>query len=161
MQTNLKTQEPSLESYPAETQHRDLPYRGFAHLWREKIAPRYRWYCLVNTWHILRAAIYSCYGHIRLQSPKEFPTAGVGRAFESVQGQSCQSNTRTIARAFYIEMLSATLEWSDIVDLRIFLMGFDAGEQWTLHTKGNGTRNTHVIVVMALPRRAEIWHGSR
>jgi hypothetical protein len=92
VQTKLKTQEPSLASFPDE-----------------------------------------------LQSPTEFPSAGVGRAFESVQGQSCQPNTRTIARAFYTEMLSATLEWSDIVDLRIFLMGFDAGEQWTLHTKGNGT----------------------
>lgn len=135
---SIKTQEPSLVSSLSETQHRGRQYMGLAHWWRERIAPRSRWCRLVNTWRILRASIRSCRGHIQLQSPTEFPSAGVGPAFESVRGQSCQPNTRTIARAFYIEMLSATLEWSDIVDLRIFLMGFDAGEQWTLHTKGNG-----------------------
>jgi hypothetical protein len=139
MQANLRTQEPSLVSDLTETPHRDLPRKGFAHLWRETIAPRYRWYCLVNTWRILRAAIYSCCGHIQLQSPKEASTAGVGPAFEKAPTQSGQKNTRTLARAFYIEMLLAKWEWLDIVDLRIFLMGFDAGEQWILHTKGTGT----------------------
>ena len=30
-------------------------------------------------------------------------------------------------------MLLAKYSWADTVDLRIFLMGFDAGEQWQLH----------------------------
>jgi len=35
-------------------------------------------------------------------------------------------------------MLLATRQfsWADTVDLRIFLAGFDAGEQWTRHTTG-------------------------
>jgi hypothetical protein len=41
---------------------------------------------------------------------------------------------RTVARELYIEALWAIYPWADIPDLHIFLMGFDAGEQWTRHT---------------------------
>jgi hypothetical protein len=51
-------------------------------------------------------------------------------------------NTRTTARVLYTTMLRAKYHWADIPDLHIFLMGFDAGEQWTLHTQGIET-DTH------------------
>jgi hypothetical protein len=38
-----------------------------------------------------------------------------------------------IARSYYTEMLLAKYPWLDTFDLRMFLMGFDAGEQWILH----------------------------
>jgi hypothetical protein len=45
-------------------------------------------------------------------------------------------NARTIARDEYTQALSAIYPWTDIADLRIFLMGFEAGEQWSLHHRG-------------------------
>ena len=41
-----------------------------------------------------------------------------------------QANTRTLARAEGIKRLQATRPWADIEDLRIFLEGFDAGEEY-------------------------------
>jgi hypothetical protein len=88
---------------------------------------------------IYRGAFRSFRGHIRSQSSKGTPTAFVGLEVSRLPDGSYQPNIRTIARSFYIEMLLATRqwEWADTVDLRTFLAGFDAGEQWTLHTVGN------------------------
>lgn len=134
----IKIQEPSLVVSPDETQRHDLPYKGLSPSWLERIAPHYRWFCLANSWRILRAAIDSFRGHIRLQSPKQLSSVGLGPAFESSPLQSGRTNTRSVARAFYTKMLLAKWGWADTVDLRIFLMGFDAGEQWTRYTEGNG-----------------------
>jgi hypothetical protein len=41
-----------------------------------------------------------------------------------------QANARTLARAEGIKKLQAIHQWVDIADLRIFLMGFDAGEEY-------------------------------
>jgi hypothetical protein len=49
---------------------------------------------------------------------------------------------RTHARAEYTKALLAIHPWADTVDLEIFLMGFDAGEQWSRHTMGM-ERNKH------------------
>jgi hypothetical protein len=49
-------------------------------------------------------------------------------------------NTGTLALAACIESLSATYPWADIVDLRILLIGFDAGERWILDTMGSEAR---------------------
>ena len=142
MQATVKTQESSSVSCLPETPHCGHPYTRFVGSLLGRIALRFRWYCLVGTWHIWRAAARSCCGHIRLQSPTDMLGAAVGPALEQDRAGCYQRNTRTIARAFYTEMLVATYNWVDIVDLRIFLMGFDAGEQWTLHTMGNETQTS-------------------
>jgi hypothetical protein len=59
-----------------------------------------------------------------------------GSAMVRCSAGGFQPNTRTHARAEYIAALLAIHPWADIVDQRIFLMGFDAGEQWTLYTMG-------------------------
>jgi hypothetical protein len=90
---------------------------------------------LLNTWYIWRDAFGSFLGHIRTQSPKEMPHQIVGVLLEwSPTGY--KENTRTLARTESIRRLSAKYPWVDIVDHRLFLMGFDAGEQWTRHTLG-------------------------
>ncbi len=102
-------------------------------------------YLLRDTWHIWVSSVRSFRGHISLQSPREPYGQSVGRVFVRGEDQSLRRNTRTLARAFYIEMLSANLPWVDMTDLRIFLMGFDAGEEWSHHTGNeNQTANSKV-----------------
>jgi len=81
------------------------------------------------------AAFRSFRAHIRTQSAKGGIGVYMGLALVETPSGSFEPNPRTIARSLYIEMLQAThAKWADSVDLRIFLMGFDAGEQWALHT---------------------------
>lgn len=106
-----------------------------------RLPVRLVWSYALGIWCIWRAAIRSCYGRIRIQSPTELLDSGAGSAFRRDPTGCLRPNTRTLARSCYIEMLSATYGWVDIVDLRIFLMGFDAGEQWTRHTMGSEPKN--------------------
>lgn len=131
----LKTQAAGISSYPPETLRRDRRYRVWHRLLLARLPIHSLWFRLVGIWHIWRAATRSCRGRIELQSPTERLDVGVGSAFVRDQAGDYQVNTRTLARAACIENLSATYPWADIVDFRIFLMGFDAGEQWTLGTK--------------------------
>lgn len=77
-------------------------------------------------------------GHICIQPPTEL-WAGVslGQEFLCRSDKCPQLNPRTIARAEYRQMLRAIYPWVDSVDLRLFLMGFDAGEEWTNHSNGS------------------------
>lgn len=84
---------------------------------------------LVDKWCIWRDAFRSFRGHIRTQSAKGRATVTFGPWFENHQGHP-RRNLRTVARRIYTERLRAILPWADSQDLRIFLMGFDAGEKW-------------------------------
>jgi hypothetical protein len=131
----IKTEAPSLSSSQPSTAHRDPRRIGLLGWLLTVSRLRLAWFYLVGIWRIYSAAIRSCRARIRLQSPIEIFRVGTGPAFAVGPDQSLQPNIRTLARACYIEMLSATLDWADIVDFRTFLMGFDAGEQWTHHTQ--------------------------
>jgi hypothetical protein len=49
---------------------------------------------------------------------------------------------RDIARIEGIERLLAMHPWSDTVDLRMYLIGFDAGERWASHNPGSESKTT-------------------
>ena len=100
------------------------------------------WYLLRDALHILVSSFRSFRGHISLQSPREAYGPSLGKAFVRGEDQSLQRNPRTLARSFYIEMLWASMPWIDMVDLRIFLMGFDAGEEWSHHTCSGKAANS-------------------
>ena len=55
-------------------------------------------------------------------------------------GHQYQTNIRTVARKHYTELLLATRPWADGEDLQIFLMGFDAGEQFASCSNGSRAR---------------------
>lgn len=76
------------------------------------------------------AAFRSFRGHIRIQSATVGGRVDLGCAVQLEDG-CYQANTRTLARAAGIEKLQAIHRWVDIVDLRIFLMGFEAGEEYS------------------------------
>jgi hypothetical protein len=107
-----------------------LAWRGVSRM-RSRLLSRLR-----RTMHIWRGSLGSFFGHIRSQSSTELGNVYLGQEFLCSLDGSFELNPRTIARSEYIRLLSATQGWSDTVDLRIFLMGFDAGEEWTRHNAG-------------------------
>jgi hypothetical protein len=72
-------------------------------------------------------------GHICTQLAKDQVSVNLGPALERKSG-SYLPNRRTGARREGIENLRAIHPWADLLSLEIFLMGFDAGERWGLHT---------------------------
>jgi hypothetical protein len=74
-------------------------------------------------------------GHIRIQSSTSGGRIDLGPSVQSRDGRY-RANMRTLARAEGIEKLRAIHPWVDIADLRIFLMGFESGEEYS---------NTHCL----------------
>ena len=101
---------------------------------------RSRWMTTMCIW---RGAYRSFLGHIRILSPTELLVPHCGSAAVASPAQGWQPNIRTIARMEYTKKLLHRLPWLDTVDLRIFLMGFDAGEQF-LCGKADNESKTHV-----------------
>lgn len=73
-------------------------------------------------------AFRSLCGHIRTQLPIGPQVLYLGQSI--LQEGILRPTSGALARREYIQILRATFPWVDIVDQRIFLMGFDAGEQW-------------------------------
>ena len=89
-------------------------------------------------WRICSASFRSFRGHIRTQFSRHTPILSLGSALAlEVSTGRYLPKGRTLARSFYREGLSAIYPWIDTTDLRIFLIGFDAGEQWTLSCKSD------------------------
>ena len=92
------------------------------------------------------AALRSFRGHIRIQSAKGGARVDLGPSVQ-FHGGRYQANLRTLARAEGIEKLRAIHQWVDIADLRIFLMGFEAGEEYSntdrLRRDSSDARNIH------------------
>jgi hypothetical protein len=76
------------------------------------------------------AAFRSFRGHIQFQFATSAVRVDLGPSVQFRNGYY-RANARTLARAEGIEKLQATHRWVDIVDLQIFLMGFDAGEGYS------------------------------
>ena len=85
---------------------------------------------LMAHWRIGCASFRSFRGHIALQSAKREGWLDVGPACQTLDGH-LQPNKRTLARAEGIENFRSNYGWADNVDLRVFLMGFDAGERYS------------------------------
>lgn len=139
---------PTRPAISAPTSYPSAPSRrghGKAYLWWRQLKRLQRLLRLrlLCSWYIWRNAHNSCRGHIRKQSPRELPFVDYGPCLESDDSGWYQPNKRTNARKRYTQMLSAIHPWLDMVDRQMFLMGFDAGEQWSLCTMGNGLCKRH------------------
>lgn len=75
------------------------------------------------------AVLHSFRAHIRIQCAKKGERVHVGPAYRCQDGHLCPDE-RTEARAEGIETMLATHPWADSADLKVFLMGFDAGEKF-------------------------------
>lgn len=99
---------------------------------------------LWRTTNILRDSWGSFRGHISVQSATKRTIVYFGPLFEILpHTESPVLNTRTIARCEYTKALSEMHSWADAVDHQIFLMGFEAGEQWSLHYHMDMARSKH------------------
>ena len=79
--------------------------------------------------YILFSSFRCFLGHIHTQLAKERVSVSLGPAMQ-LHCQSYRPNRRTLARRQGIEKLQAIHPWADFQTLEIYLMGFDAGEQW-------------------------------
>ena len=108
-------------------------------VWR-RAGTRYSLYLLrlslLNRWCIARDAFRSFRGHIQIQFATGRAGVDLGPLWERDSRGVSRQCIRTDARRLYIEKLSAIHPWVDGQDLRIFLMGFDAGEQYLDHSHG-------------------------
>lgn len=86
-------------------------------------------------WSISCRTLVSAYGHWRTRIASKSQTVAFGPAFRRLPDGSLQPEERTIARSSCIDNLLATHPWADVVDVQIFLAGFDAGEQWCLRNR--------------------------
>ncbi len=83
----------------------------------------------LNKTHIVFASLRSCLGHICTQ-PSTDTLLGIGPAMEYRVDQGWVASLRTEHRKNHIERLMALHPWLDRVDLRLFLAGFEAGEEF-------------------------------
>ena len=80
--------------------------------------------------YLVFSSLGSLLGRLRTQLVKNHPRVSFGPAFEAGHPHLLRRNKRTLARKSGVAERLATLTWVDLQDLEIFLMGFDAGEQW-------------------------------
>jgi len=120
---------------PPQIQPHGRPQHRAVEAWRAARHLRFRAKArLYKTMNILCDTFRSLFGHIRLQSARGW-IVSYGPAFQQDQSGCLLTNTRTVARAEYTEKLAATHRWVDSVDLKMFLAGFDAGEQWAQRSR--------------------------
>ena len=91
-------------------------------------------------WCVWQSSYMSFLGHMKNHNAKDFPSVCFGPALERLPDGSLRPVVRTQARTIGIDTLRATYPWVDTVDSRMFLMGFDAGEQWSRSSQGNAER---------------------
>src|SRR5271170_3406845 len=77
-------------------------------------------------WNRASASALSARGHWKTKQR----TVDFGPALQTFPDGSYKAESSTQARIRSIDSLLATRPWADIVDMQIFLDGFDAGEQW-------------------------------
>jgi hypothetical protein len=84
---------------------------------------------VLNKTHIVWRALRSCFVHIRTQ-PSTDILLGIGPALIHRPGRGWAENPRSECCKNHIEKLKALHPGLDRVDLRLFLAGFEAGEEF-------------------------------
>lgn len=92
---------------------------------------------LLCRWYV---AFRSFRAHIRIQFATKGKWIDLGEACQLRDGRY-QPNERTYACAEGIRTLLATHPWVDSVDVRLFLMGFYAGERYSTHLQDRDPNN--------------------
>lgn len=69
--------------------------------------------------------------HNRIQNAKDPELGNFGPLVRFDDRGNLELNRRTVARRLYTEKLLSLYPLLDSVDLKIFLMGFEAGEEWS------------------------------
>lgn len=104
-------------------------------LWRVSRRLRKRCQAVCCIW---KSAFRSFLGHIRIQSTTAIPYTSFGPVYRETPDGCLVPDTRTQCRSSSTSILETTFPWLDQVDRKLFLMGFDAGEQWGRHNSDTG-----------------------
>ena len=86
---------------------------------------------LLDKWYIVYMAFRSLHGRIWLQFAKGLQGVNLGPRYHLKN-----LNVETASRRLYTKRLLEILPWVDFQDLRIFLMGFEAGEEFACCNAG-------------------------
>jgi len=97
-------------------------------------------YYLVPRLRRIGVAFRSAFAHIRIQSGMNPATAPIPGQLEYRDGCLWMSEAQCACDAG-IKTLQAKYPWVDIVDLRIFLEGFEAGERFGISRQSQNPRN--------------------
>lgn len=104
-------------------------------LWRVGRRLRKRCQAVCCIW---KSAFRSFLGHIRTQSTTVIPYTDFGPVLRRTPDGCLAPEKRTQVRSRCTSTLEATYPWLDQVDRKLFLMGFDAGEQWGRDSSDTG-----------------------
>jgi len=105
-----------------------------------------RWIAYGYKWS---TAFHIAYGHIEFARAKDYSPCRIGPAFRVLPDQSLIPHERTDARSQGIQTLKARFGVGVCgLDLEIFLMGFDAGEEFVLRTHSEN----YIETFMTSPR---------
>lgn len=115
-------------------------YRSFSVRTRMRVALRLHLLRWRRTQRIWVSTLRSSREHIRLQYAREPELGDLGPAVQVDGHGNLVENTRIAPRILYTEKWLSVCPWTDSVDLEIFLMGFDAAEQWY---GSSGTRSDY------------------
>ncbi len=112
----------------------DPARRTLSVAWR---VAKYRAHRRVLRWAALAYKSYTAcriaYGYIRFARTGVLDHCRIGPAFRVLPDQSLVTHERTEARTSGIQTLRAKVgDWASPLDLQIFLMGFEAGEEFVL-----------------------------
>jgi hypothetical protein len=125
---------------PLWCQKRGPLLRTLPHAWRVakyRVRRRVlRWLLLAYKWC---TAYRTAYGHIEFQRARDYGPTRIGPAFRVLHDQSLVPHERTEARTAGIQTLKARLgDWLPQLDLQIFLIGFEEGEDFVLRMGSTG-----------------------
>ena len=86
----------------------------------------------LRLWRISSTCVWNAHQRWRIRI--SIDTVDFGPALRRLPDGLLQPDKRTLMRSECIGNLLATRPWADIVDVQMFLAGFDAGEQWCRRT---------------------------
>jgi hypothetical protein len=88
-------------------------------------------------WYRLRSVVCNVRGHIQTLRAIEHQSVDLGPAVVRLPDGRLQPCSRTVAHSYGIRSLETKYPWVDLVDVQVFLMGFDAGARWVSDSAGN------------------------
>ena len=91
-------------------------------------------------WYALRLASRSLVGHTKTLLDKKRWAVDFGPLFERLPCGCLVPDERTDARSIGIQEIESRYPWASIVELQVFLEGFDAGERYGLRTSGKSAQ---------------------
>ncbi len=93
----------------------------------------------IQRWHIFRSTFRSFRGHIQTLHTTKHLSVDLGPAFQRSPSGHLLVCTQTVGHSDGTKHLLTTFPWADLVDLQVFLLGFDEGAKWAQSISDNAS----------------------